>query len=160
MLTSSGAEDGVAAWDRVVEETERQGRHLDAVWARLDLGAALSEKDRSRAASGDPSGWRRGREHGGENGTTTRRAAAAGNGVRTWTRGPASAETIGLAGLSSREREIAHLVAHGATNPEIAAELFVSRKTVERHVSNILAKLGARNRAELSMVIGSQQVGR
>ena len=38
----------------------------------------------------------------------------------------------------------------GSTNPEIAAAVFVSRKTVERHVSNILAKLGMRNRAELA----------
>ena len=159
LLTSSGAEDGVAAWDWVVEETERQGRHLDAVWARLDLGAALSEQDRSRAAAV----LRRAGADAEKMGARTAQLLAdrqlRAMGVRTWTRGPAPAETIGLAGLSSREREIALLVARGATNPEIAAELFLSRKTVERHVSNILAKLGARNRAELSMVIGSQQVG-
>ncbi len=38
--------------------------------------------------------------------------------------------------------------------------LSLSRKTVERHVSNILAKFGARNRAELGTVIASQQDGR
>ena len=52
--------------------------------------------------------------------------------------------------LTDREREIAVMVSAGSTNPEIAAAVFVSRKTVERHVSNILAKLGMRNRAELA----------
>jgi DNA-binding NarL/FixJ family response regulator len=42
------------------------------------------------------------------------------------------------------------MVSAGASNPEIAAALFLSRKTIERHVSNILAKLGLRNRAELA----------
>jgi DNA-binding NarL/FixJ family response regulator len=52
--------------------------------------------------------------------------------------------------LTTRELEVAHLVADGASNPEIAAQLFLSRKTVERHVSNALAKVGARNRTELA----------
>jgi DNA-binding NarL/FixJ family response regulator len=51
--------------------------------------------------------------------------------------------------LSERERQIADLVASGASNPEIAQALFLSRKTIERHVSNLLAKVDARNRAEL-----------
>jgi DNA-binding NarL/FixJ family response regulator len=48
------------------------------------------------------------------------------------------------------KKDVARLVADGASNPEIAEALFLSRKTVERHVSNLLAKLGARNRTELA----------
>jgi DNA-binding CsgD family transcriptional regulator len=50
------------------------------------------------------------------------------------------------AGLSPRELEVIRLVAAGKTNQTIATELFLSEKTVERHVSNILAKLGVGSR--------------
>jgi DNA-binding NarL/FixJ family response regulator len=49
--------------------------------------------------------------------------------------------------LSEREREVLVQMARGATNLEIAAELFVSERTVKGHISSIFAKLGARDRA-------------
>jgi DNA-binding NarL/FixJ family response regulator len=48
--------------------------------------------------------------------------------------------------LTSREVEILRLLAAGMTNPAIAAELFLSVRTVENHVAHILAKLGVRTR--------------
>lgn len=53
-----------------------------------------------------------------------------------------------LSGLTPRETEVLAMVASGATNREIAAKLVVSVATVERHVANIYAKIGARGRAE------------
>jgi DNA-binding NarL/FixJ family response regulator len=50
-------------------------------------------------------------------------------------------------GLSPRELEVLRLVAAGATNRAIAAELVLSERTVDRHVSNILAKLRVPSRA-------------
>jgi DNA-binding NarL/FixJ family response regulator len=49
--------------------------------------------------------------------------------------------------LTSRELEVLALVAAGKTNRSIAADLFISEKTVARHVSNIFAKLGLSSRA-------------
>ena len=50
-------------------------------------------------------------------------------------------------GLSARELEVLRLVASGAGNKAIAAELVLSEKTIERHLSNIFAKLGVSSRA-------------
>jgi DNA-binding CsgD family transcriptional regulator len=50
--------------------------------------------------------------------------------------------------LSRRESEVLRLVAAGKTNRAVATELFISEKTVARHVSNILAKLGLSSRGE------------
>ena len=50
--------------------------------------------------------------------------------------------------LTPREREVLALMVEGLTNPEIAERLVVSRSTAKAHVSNILSKLGASNRAE------------
>jgi DNA-binding NarL/FixJ family response regulator len=57
--------------------------------------------------------------------------------------------------LTSRETEVAHLVGKGLSNPEIAAELFVSRKAVEYHLGNIYAKCGLRGRQELRRYVGT-----
>lgn len=51
-------------------------------------------------------------------------------------------------GLSSREREVLGLMATGATNAEIAAQLFLSPHTIKEHTSALYRKLGVRNRAE------------
>src|SRR6185437_330699 len=51
------------------------------------------------------------------------------------------------AGLTAREAEVLRLLARGHSNKQIAAELVLSIHTVERHVANAYAKIGARNRA-------------
>ena len=48
--------------------------------------------------------------------------------------------------LTARECEVLRLLVQGHTNPEIAAALFISRKTASNHVTNILAKLGVETR--------------
>ena len=55
--------------------------------------------------------------------------------------------------LTPREFQICALVAHGASNPEIAAKLFLSRKTIEAHLGRVFAKLGVRSRTELTRLV-------
>jgi len=67
-------------------------------------------------------------------------------------RGPRSLRrraTTGWEALTPAESRIAALVARGMSNPDIADELFLSRRTVQTHVSNILAKLRLRSRVEI-----------
>jgi DNA-binding CsgD family transcriptional regulator len=63
-------------------------------------------------------------------------------------RDPAKKQQPVLA-LTSRETEVAYLVGKGLSNPEIAAELFISRKAVEYHLGNIYAKCGLTGRQQL-----------
>lgn len=57
-----------------------------------------------------------------------------------------------LVRLSDRERQIAYLVARGAKNKDIAAELHISENTVKRHLQSIFNKTGARDRVELAVL--------
>jgi DNA-binding NarL/FixJ family response regulator len=62
--------------------------------------------------------------------------------------GPAPSGTGTLPDLTPREHDVLALLAEGMSNQEIAAALFVSEATVKTHLSNVLAKLGARDRAQ------------
>jgi DNA-binding CsgD family transcriptional regulator/tetratricopeptide (TPR) repeat protein len=65
---------------------------------------------------------------------------------------PEPSSPLDALGLTAREREVLALVALGRTNGQIAETLFISPKTATVHVSNILAKLGVRNRVEAATV--------
>jgi DNA-binding CsgD family transcriptional regulator/tetratricopeptide (TPR) repeat protein len=71
-------------------------------------------------------------------------------GVRGLPRGPRPATQNNPASLTTRELDVLALVAEGLHNTDIAERLFLSRKTVDHHVSAILAKLDVRTRGEAS----------
>lgn len=64
----------------------------------------------------------------------------------------AAAAVTALSQLTEREREVLALVARGQSNAEISTALFVSYATVKTHVSHLLMKLEARDRAQLVMI--------
>ena len=66
----------------------------------------------------------------------------------------------GWEALTPTEVKVAYLVADGRSNPDVAAALFLSRNTVQTHVSHILTKLSARSRAEIIREAVRHPVGR
>lgn len=76
-------------------------------------------------------------------------------GVRSIPRGPTPGTRSNPGGLTDRQMEVANLMREGLTNPEIAARLMVSVRTVDHHVSSVLAKLGLRTRREVMGAAGA-----
>ena len=62
-------------------------------------------------------------------------------------------DETGISSLTGRELQLAMLVVDRKTNPEIAAELFLSQKTVESHLRNIFRKVGVNSRVELARAV-------
>jgi DNA-binding CsgD family transcriptional regulator len=71
-------------------------------------------------------------------------------GVRRGVRGPRPRASFGWEALTPTELKVAHLVAEGKSNPQVAADLFLSRRTVQTHVSHILVKLGVSSRVGIA----------
>jgi DNA-binding CsgD family transcriptional regulator len=144
--------DGPRLLESVLRDAEELDLVVDALWTRIDLGTVLAETDRARAKDVLTVAAETASEIGARTEQQVAEKRLRALGVRTWRRGPGSEL------LTERERAVARLIAAGASNPEIAQELFLSRKTVERHVSNLLKKVGVRNRAELAARVAELEV--
>jgi DNA-binding NarL/FixJ family response regulator len=71
-------------------------------------------------------------------------------GIRRGRRDARRRPKTGWDALSPTELTVARLVAEGRSNPDIATELFLSRRTVQTHVSHIFAKLGLNSRCQVA----------
>jgi DNA-binding NarL/FixJ family response regulator len=144
------AEARAASLESALAEAEASRYVLSALRIRLDLGLALAENRSDRAPAVLTEAAAAAHKRGALTIVELAEQALRPLGVRTWRRAAAGAL------LTRREQEVAELVAGGATNREIAQTLFLSPKTVERHVSNALKKLGVRNRTELASRLREQ----
>jgi DNA-binding CsgD family transcriptional regulator len=138
-----------ANW-RAVADTFGPAFVYETARSRWRLAEALAE-------AGDRAGaqleWQLAVAAADELGATRLRAALADLGRRARLRaGAAAVAGSPLSILTSRELEVLRSLASGRSNREIAAELFISDKTVSVHVSNILAKLGAASRTEAAAI--------
>jgi DNA-binding CsgD family transcriptional regulator len=137
-----GGEAGIAHLRESVELLETSAARLELARALVELGAALRRGNR-RAAARAPlrAGLELARECG-----APRLASRARDEIKA-AGGRAPRDTSGGRGaLTASELRVARLAADGATNPQIAQELFVSLKTVETHLSNAYGKLGLSGR--------------
>ncbi len=147
----------ISILERYGTDLARAGLIDELLWARIDLGRTLSRSDHARAVSVLTGAAELAKEVGAVSQARLVARELRRLGVRAWRRRGASTGD-GLASLSDREREVADLVAKGASNREIAETLVLSPKTVERHLTNVLAKLGLRNRTEVAALVRSPVV--
>jgi len=147
----------ISTLEAYAEDLEGAGLNFELLWARIDLGRCLATLDRDRAVAAYTAAADLAERCGATSEVRLIARALRGLGVRAWRRGAASAGP-GMHGLTAREREISRLVADGASNREIADALVLAPKTVERHLTNILTKLGARNRTELAALVHTDSV--
>lgn len=151
-LAQGDAEEAVRWAQQAVEEFDRVADNpLGAVRARLVAGRALSRLDRRADALAVLSVAEETADRCGALGLRDeiiRELRRLGRRVTRLTR--RGQPGVGIDALSDRQRQIAQLAAEGHTNRAIAATLYLSEKTVERHLSATFAKLGVPSRAALA----------
>lgn len=128
----------LGAWEEAAVAAAAAGnRDLGRTWARRALDVA----DRLGAR------------------TVERRLAARlrRHGLRLGVAGARGRPTSGWASLTATELRIAEHVGQGRTSPQIAAELYLSPRTVQTHISNILRKLDLHSRVEIAAVVARQR---
>ena len=118
----------------------------DRLWVMIDLGRLLESHDRDGAIEAYREAAALAERMGAVSQARLVAQALRRLGVRAWRRDATAGDDV----LSARELEVGRMVAAGASNREIADALLIAPKTVERHVSNALTKLGIRNRTELA----------
>jgi len=153
LCVASGQGDARACLHEALEGFSRAELPMELARSRLEMARALAGRApevavaEARAALEDF-----------ERLEAARHADAAGALLRSLG-APVRTGPKGVGALTRREAEVLELVGAGLSNPEIAQRLYITRKTVEHHVGNLLAKLGLRNRAEAAAWATRRKLG-
>jgi DNA-binding CsgD family transcriptional regulator len=145
-----GGDDGLALLREAVSVLESSSAKLELAHALADLGAELNRSGR-RTEGRDAQ--RRAISLAGQCGAVAL-AESAMAGLHAGPGRRARIELTGPNALTAAERRVCRQVAEGQTNREVAQTLFVTEKTVERHLSSAYQKLGIRSRFQLASAIG------
>jgi DNA-binding CsgD family transcriptional regulator len=149
---AAGGSDGLEDLRRAVEVLEPSGARLEYARALAELGAALRRANR-RSDAREPLRLAI---------DLARRCDAvalaeqAHDELRATGARPRRLELSGIESLTPRERQLAEMAADGQTNPEIAQALFVTRRTVETHLTSVYRKLDISSREELARALGAR----
>jgi ATP/maltotriose-dependent transcriptional regulator MalT len=135
--------------DAAITEFTRMGMPYETARTRLILAGALRTSDPDSAQIEARVALRTFEDLGAGRDADAAAALLRDLGVKASRTGPKALGT-----LTRRESEVLGLLAEGLSNPEIAQRLYLSRRTVEHHVASILAKLGAKNRADALRLAG------
>ncbi|HEY1344550.1 MAG TPA: AAA family ATPase [Streptosporangiaceae bacterium] len=141
-LASADAADTVGAPIEAALSRTIAGR---ALAQSGDKDRAVAELQRAAAALDDCGAWRYRQ-------SAERELRRLGHHIHRRTR-PGTTDRAGIASLTGRELQVARLVVDRKTNPQIAAELFLSQKTVETHLRNIFHKVGVTTRTALAQAV-------
>jgi len=149
----AGGDAGIALLEEGVAVLERSPARLKRAQALLGLGSLLRRAGR-RGDAREPlfRAFELGGAFGAEPLTAAARAELHAVGLR-----PRQATRSGRDALTPSERRVADLAASGLSSPEIARELYVTRKTVESHLAKAYRKLGIARRAELRAALSADQ---
>ena len=151
----TNGESGISYLRQAADLLERAPARLEYARTLVDLGAALRRSNQRSAARDALSAAMAIATRGGATAlAATAAEELAALGVRT----PARPGT-GLSALTPSELRVARLASRGMSNPEIAQALFVTRKTVEKHLGNAYTKLGIASRHDLSSALRAGRDG-
>ncbi|MEM9892342.1 MAG: AAA family ATPase [Actinomycetota bacterium] len=147
-----GAIDSLAVEGNRQAATTRADAHTGLATALLALGQTEEARRQLGSAAALLDRW-----HGPRVTLVEERLAALGGGASNGAVATSTPDVVENDELTPREAEVAALVAEGLSNGEIGERLFIARKTVSVHVSNMLAKLALANRTELAAWVATRR---